>query len=157
MPTYVTIPYVDRKGEKGNMKVRLESPTSFAPTTFTADILSLSQVGASSYVIATETDFATPQAAGVGTDMSNDKDVKAVLLFDWPDVDAHIRLSIPAPKINVEAGIVIRWGNKEAFVPPTKEVGEIGHDGNQIATSLATAVGATGGLTFLSGALLKRP
>jgi hypothetical protein len=154
MAVYVTIPYVDRKTEKGVMKLRVASSDDFDEAAFTTNIASISQCAFSEYDFIVENEFTTPQAVGAGTDMSNDKDVKAVMLFDWPDIDAHIRVSIPAPKINIEAGLVVRWGQNKAFIPKTKAVGEVGKDGDTVATQLATALGATG-LEFLSGSLLK--
>lgn len=147
----IRVKYTDRKGENGSMKLPCKD------TEVEAEILAvtaLSYIGTASYTELIETDFTTPQDVGVDSLTENDKDFKAICTFKG--ASGYFRISWPAPKINIAAGFVVRWGEERAFIPPTKEVGETGLDGSEVAALVATVTGDST-VTFKSGHLYKRP
>lgn len=147
----IRIKYIDRKGEKGSMKLPVKD------TEVEAEILAvtaLSYIGTDSYTELIESNFTTPQEVGTSALVENDKDMKCLCTFKG--ASGYFKISWPAPKINIEAGFVIRWGENRAIVPPVKDAGETGNDGEAVAALVATMTGdAT--VTFKSGHLHKRP
>lgn len=147
----VYVPYIDRKGEKGTMQ--LPRPESISEAALSA-ILSWTYLGIDSYVVHDETDLTTPQAVTVNSLVENDKDMKCILGFEG--AEGSFKISLPALKINVEGGIVIRWSQNKAYVPATKEVGEVGDSGAEIQAKVRTYTGDNT-VKFVSGSLYKRP
>jgi hypothetical protein len=138
----VTITYADRKGEPGKMTLN-HTPT-FAPAAALTFLQAKSYAGFQKYSTIVATDFTTPLAAGTDELVNNDKDFKAVLGFEG--AEGRFKIEIPCPKVNIEGGFVVRWGQNRAFIPPTKAVGETGDDGAALQTSLR---GMTGDNTIL--------
>lgn len=151
-----SILYTDPKGESGHMAVKTADAVTLNETDVKAFLDGKSNVSFTGFNEIIETVFSTPTVAGA-VGIMGDKDLKCNLIFDWPSRNASLRMSIPAPVINIDAGIVIRWGQNKAFVPPVKESAELGKSGNEIATELSTLLtGATGNIVFKSGSLTKR-
>lgn len=147
-----TVRLIDQKGEKYRQEFNVGT---FDEAAYIEGIASLSQCGTDGYLAWTDEDFTEEQEVVVNTLINNDGDFKAICSFKY--LSGFIRLTIPAPHINIEAGIVIRFGETRSFIPPTKTQAEVGHDGNSIATALETALGLTAGdLTFSSGRLVKK-
>jgi|OpeIllAssembly_1097287.scaffolds.fasta_scaffold330405_1 hypothetical protein len=148
-----TVRLVDQKGEKFRQHFSIGT---FDEEAYTTDLAPMSFCGTEGHLIVTPTPFTAEKAADVSTDTINDGDYKASCTFKY--LNGFIRLQIPAPKINIEAGIIVRLGEKRQFIPKTKKVGEVGHDGSEIATMLEGVLGLTAGdLTFASGRISKRP
>jgi len=147
----VYVPYIDRKGEKGSMQLpRPETITEASIKTIT----SMTYLGVDSWVVHDETDFATAQAVVTTSLVNNDKDFKAILGFEG--ADGYFKISLPAVKINIEGGLCIRWSNNRAYVPATKELGELGNSGAELETIVRAYTGDVT-VTFVSGSLYKRP
>jgi hypothetical protein len=147
----IRVKYTDRKGESGSMKLPVKD------TEVEAEILAvtaLSYIGSEGYTELTETSFASPQSVGSSALVENDKDFKAICTFKG--ASGYFKISWPAPKINIEAGFVVRWGSERAVIPPVKETGETGNDGEAVAALVATMTGDST-VTFKSGHLYKRP
>lgn len=145
-----TVTYIDRKGEPGAIQF---SQGTFAPTFFVTNFCPLSYAGFADYHVTTETALTNPPAVGVDALVNNDKDFKAILGFEG--LEGIIKISIPAPKINIEAGIIVRWGQNRAIIPPVKAVGEVGKDGADLVNIIQGCTGLTG-LKFKFGRLIKR-
>lgn len=146
----IRIQYIDRKGEKGSMQLPVkDTPVEAEIKAFTA----LSMIGWEEYTETTTTTISSAQALDSTDVVNNDKDFKCNLSFKG--ASGYVRISLPCPKINIEAGIVIRYGSERAFVPASKITGEVGNDGGEIATLLNTMTGET--YTFSSGRLKKAP
>lgn len=147
-----SVSYVDRKGEPGAIQF---TQGTFSPTAFVTSFAPLSMVGFSAYRTTDETPLTNPPSVTTTSLVNNDKDFKATLGFEG--ASGFFKISIPAPKINVEGGIVIRWGERRASVPPVKEVGEVGLDGTELAAMIATVCGlGAGTVTFKYGRLIKK-
>jgi len=147
----VYVPYVDRKGEKGTMQ--LPRPATITEAALLA-ITSYTYLGIDSYVVHDETDLTAAQAVVVNALVNNDKDFKCILGFEG--AEGSFKISLPAVKVNIEGGICVRWSNNKAYVPATKEVGEIGDSGAEIQAKIRTYTGDNTA-TFVSGSLYKRP
>jgi hypothetical protein len=147
----VYVPYIDRKGEKGTMQ--LPRPSSIVEAALLA-LTSYTYLGVDSYVVHDETDLASPQAVVVNSLVNNDKDFKCILGFEG--AEGSFKISLPALKINIEGGICVRWSNNKAYVPATKEVGEVGDSGAEIQAKVRTYTGDNT-VVFVSGSLYKRP
>jgi hypothetical protein len=144
---------IDRKGERGIIAL---PDGTFNQANFTTFISAKSHVGIDSYSQTTTTDFPLKTDPSGVASMENDKDTKLTLGFQG--AEGSIKISIPAPRINVEGGFVIRWGESRAYVPPVKVAGETGDDGESIATSIEGILGLTAGsLKFRYGRLVKKP
>jgi hypothetical protein len=147
----IRVRYIDRKGESGSMKLPVKD------TEVEADIkavLALSYVGSTTYTELIETDFAAAQETGTDSLVENDKDFKAICTFKG--ASGYFKISWPAPKINIEAGFVVRWGGERAIIPVAKETEETGNDGTAVAALVATLTGDST-VVFKSGHLYKRP
>lgn len=147
-----TAQYVDRKGEAGNLEF---NQGTFNAVNFVTYFAPLSYVGFTTYNQVTTTDFVGAPAT-IGTALvNNDKDFKAILGFEG--AEGHFKISIPAPKINIEGGIVIRWGQNRAIVPPIKTPEEVGVDGAGLSAIVAAFLGMTpSDVKFKYGRLIKR-
>jgi hypothetical protein len=146
----IRVKYIDRKGEKGSqlLKMRTAPPQSEIKA-----LTAYSYCGTNEYAKTIETKFTEPQSVGVGVLIENDKDFKAILGFEG--ASGFFRISWPAPKINIEGGFTVRWGSERAFIPPAKEGGETGDDGNTVAAKVATLTGDST-VKFVSGHIYKR-
>lgn len=146
----INVKYVDRKGEPGQMHL----PCADTPVEANIlAVLALSYIGADAYSQTVETAFVSPQAVDSTDLVENDRDFKCLCSFKG--ASGYFRISWPAPKINIEAGFVIRYGQNRAFVPPSADVGETGNDGTDVAELVKTLTGdAT--VTFKSGRISKR-
>jgi len=141
----------DRKGEAVQMGFKAKTAASEAEL---KAISALSYMGCTGYTLVTETVFSSAQAVTVNALVENDQDFKAILTFKG--IEGNFKVVWPCPKINIEGGIIVRWGTDQAQVPMTKISGEEGLDGSEIAALVATATGdAT--VIFKSGHLYKRP
>jgi hypothetical protein len=133
----VTITYTDRKGEPGKMTIN-HTPT-FVPATALTFLQAKSYAGFQKYTSATPTSFTSPLAAGTDELVNNDKDFKAVLGFEG--AEGKFKIEMPCPKINIEGGFVVRWGQNRAFIPPAKMTGETGDDGAALQASMRSITG----------------
>lgn len=148
--------YVDPKGEAGHMSFKTDDSVSLDETGLKAFLDGKSNVSFTGFNETIENNFVTPTVAGA-VGIFGDKDLKANLVFDWPERNVSLRVSIPAPVINIDAGIVVRWGQDKAFVPPVKLSNEVGKSGGTIASELSTLLtGESDKIIFKSGGLSKR-
>lgn len=145
-----SVSYVDRKGEAGAVEF---SQGTFNAANFVSTWAPLSYVGFSKYRETTETALESPPAVIMTSIVNNDKDFKAILGFEG--LEGFFKVSIPAPKINIEAGIIVRWGQNRAIIPPVKAAGEVGADGADLATKMMSVTGLTG-VKFVYGRLIKK-
>lgn len=146
----IRVPYIDQKGEKGNM--RLLCSDSFPQAAISA-ILALSYIGADEFNQTVTTALTTPQAVVSGAEINNDRDFK--ILCSFKGASGYFKISWPAPKINIEGGFVVRFGEQRSFVPLTKQAGETGNDGADLA-ALVQAMTGDATVTFSSGRLYKK-
>jgi len=154
MAEKVNVRYIDVKGEKG--RVSLPDFATFAEALWLSGLGSLSQVGWQASAQVETTAFAAPTDPGSSALVSNDKDFKAILNFKYTTIGANFRIIIPAPKINIEGGIIFRRRESKQYVPPVKLAGETGQDGTELAVVAATTLGLTAGtVKFSSGSLVK--
>jgi len=151
----IQVGYKDIKGESGSLGLPKEGTINVSSlATF---LTAKSYAGFSDvYAEVVETALQNPatQPSGVAG-LGNDKDVKLTLGFQG--AEGNFKISIPCPKINIEGGFVIRWGENRAFVPPVKAAGEVGDDGNTIATQLIAAGVLAAGTVFKYGRVVKQP
>jgi hypothetical protein len=144
--------YVDQKGERGKIVLSNKDVTEGRFTTFIAD---LTYCAFAEYSQITTGAFTTPVPLVQSALIENDKDFKCVLTFKNvtdPAEPEIIRISIPAPCINVADGIISRTGDKYKFVPKESIVGELGNDGDALAAEVATLFGLQAAdVLFLSG------
>lgn len=142
---------IDRKGEPKSMALKAATAATEAQI---KAITALSYCGCDGYSEQVDTLFATAQAVGTSALVENDGDFKAILGFKG--AEGNFKISWPAPKINIEAGFVVRWGSERAEIPAAKVTGETGLSGTEVAALVATATGDTT-VTFRSGHIYKRP
>lgn len=101
----------------------------------------------------------TPMIATGSDDLPfSDKDVKCTLTFKVIATGEIIRLSIPAPKTNIDAASIYsdKSHGDRREVPMLKPAGEVGIDGSGLAAQVETMLGlAEGALKFESGSFTK--
>jgi hypothetical protein len=142
---------MDRKGEPKSMAIRADEDVTEEALLAIAE---LSYCGCDGYVETTETVFEEPQDVVVNALVENDGDFKAILGFKG--AEGNFKISWPAPKINIEAGFIVRWGSERAEIPAAKVGEEVGNDGTDVAALVATATGDET-VVFRSGHIYKRP
>lgn len=133
----VNVMYQDRKGEMG--KVTITNTPTWHQVNFQTFFQAKSYAGLTKQSIVADTVFTAPAAPGVDNIVNNDKDFKAVLGFEG--AEGRFKFEMPCPKINVEGGFTIRWGQNRAFIPPVKADGETGDDGAAIQTAVRNFTG----------------
>lgn len=148
MAKKIQIIYIDRKGEAGSFQLPVkDTPVEAEVLAVTA----LSHIGTEGYNETLYTEFTSAQAVDVTTDVNNDRDFKCICGFKG--ASGFFKISWPAPKINIAAGFIIKWGPERAYVPVDDSV-STGNDGNDVAALVATMTGdAT--VTFKWGRLQK--
>jgi len=149
----IQIGYADIKGESGSLGLPKEGTLSVAP--LAAFLAAKSYAGFSNvYTEVVEVALQNPATIPTGVaGLGNDKDVKLTLGFQG--AEGSFKISLPCPKINVEGGFVVRWGENRAFVPPVKADGEVGDDGNTVAAALISAGVLPAGAKFKYGRIIK--
>jgi hypothetical protein len=150
----INVGYIDIKGEKGVLG--LPKKNAIAVATLATWLAGHSYAGFDAvYTEVMEIPLqgsATEPSGVVG--LGNDKDLKMTMGFKG--AEGNFKISLPCPKINVEGGFVIRWGDERAFLPPVKATGELGDDGNTVCASLISAGTIPQGSTFQYGRLVKK-
>jgi hypothetical protein len=131
------IMYVDRKGEPGKMSIN-HTPT-FSGEAFKTFFEAKSYAGLTKHSSTVETAFVTPASPGIDNIVNNDKDFKAILGFEG--AEGKFKIEIPCPKINIEGGFVVRWGQNRAYIPPVKVPTETGDDGSAIQAAFRSITG----------------
>lgn len=153
----VSVKYVDIKGEKGAMSFRYLDTLTMSEALIKGGLDGLTGAQMYAFTVTSETAFVTPTTMDEVVSVQNDKDFKLHLVFDWPAKETRLNVAIPCPLINVEGGIVVRWGERKAFVPKGKTDDETGLDGDALAAQIGTMVaGSASALVFSSGSLRKR-
>jgi hypothetical protein len=147
-----TVSYTDRKGEAGAIEFNIGT---FDPDAFVSDFCPMSYAGFTEWRATTVEDLEDPPEVIATALVNNDKDFKAILGFQG--AEGHFKVSIPCPKINIEGGIIIRWGSERAFIPPVKVAGEIGNDGAELAAKMESILGLDAdSVKFVYGRLIKK-
>ena len=143
----IQVLYTDRKGESGSMQVPVkDSPVESEILAVTA----LSHIGTEGYNETVYNAFTSAQEVDVTADVNNDRDFKCICGFKG--ASGFFKISWPAPKINIAAGFIIKWGPERAYVP-VDDAGT-GNDGEAVAALVATMTGDST-VTFKWGRLQK--
>jgi hypothetical protein len=149
----VILGYLDRKGEVGKGQIDEAIPGSMTNALFAANFAPLTRcaVTAVTQIVPVTGVNAVPEKSG-GEVSNNTIDSKVILTF-LNTLTLHLqRFAVPAPVLNTSTGILLKQGTRSLYVPKTKEVGEVGLDGTELATSFELAFGMVAGtLNFKSG------
>jgi hypothetical protein len=151
------VKYTDINGKAGNIRLDGNAASDsllnahFIPLTYLA-VTGISQVTEQATAAITK---AAPD--GAATLAENTKYYKCFLTFKGKTSGEIYRWTIPAPKINVDGGIIALNTPNGGFYVPAKKASGTGKDGAELATSYKTLIGASEDLVFLSGTFGKQP